>query len=563
MAFRTPDPTDDYPISGTARREAVLRIGFFILLAVAITTGYALTQFRGLREPVAMETAEIARHLAAKEGFVTRCIRPFDLWYLQTHGITRNAPDAAVPALWTAPGLPVLQAALFRWVRPHYAPRHTGGFLNDAETRVIVPLGVVLTLLTTLVVWLLGRVLFGQRPALLAAGAYLTTDLTLSSSISGLPTPATALMATLALLLAVLAGRRSAITEGGWRVAGLTGMSALCAAAAVLTDYAMLVVAMAAAALLVVELQRRRWRMFSLFLLVLALALTPWILHNRALGIGPLGALPYAALRETPLFPADALERSTAPVFNAYRTAAAIRQGFASRLTLMAGGSRFLQGGVMICFFILALFHRYENSLCHSLKTITLVSLVTLMLLPTGPGTAAGAAWPVLYPIMVLFGMSAFLSFLEKEDYFDVGIKPVLMSLLLALCMLPAGLRAFRGPAGAYPPYHGPIQRFAAGVPQEGKVLLTDIPWATTWYGGGTSVLLPLTPDEVTALPGGWASAGGLYLTGAAAAHEDTLWALMRLGREVPPTLPFTHGISLPAGRNDQLLLTGSEYWTP
>jgi hypothetical protein len=559
MGFGRRDKDEDYPITGAARREAAMRFVFLTLLAVAVAAGYALSQFRGLREPAAMEAAQVARHLAEGRGFVTRCVRPFDLWYLQSRGVAQATPDAPVPVLWTAPGLPALQSVFLRLVRPRYAPRQDGGFLNDAETGVIVPLGIALTLLTTLVVWLSGRVLFGPRTALLAAGAYAVADLTLSTAISGLPTPAAALAATLALLLAVLAARRSSATEGGWGVAALTAASALCAAAAILADHALLVAAVGAAVLLGVELQRRRWLMLPLFLLVLALALLPWVMHNRAAGIGALGALPYTALRETPLFPADSLERSTAPVFNVYRAAAAVRQGFAGRVMALADGGGFARGGVMFCFFLVALFHRYEQSACRTLKAITLLMLATMALLPVVPGTGSVGAWTALYPLVVLFGMSAFTDFLDREETFDTGMKPLLTALLLVLCMLPAGLRMLRGPAAAYPPYHGPIQQFAAGIPEAGQILLTDIPWATAWYGGGTSVLLPVHPDEVAVLPGGWAAVGGLYLTSAVAGRGDSPWTLMRIGGQVPESVPFTHGVNLPVGRRDQLLLTRGE----
>jgi len=557
MVFGGRDSEDEYPMAGAESRSAALRFVFFAFLAVFVVAGYSLTQFRGLREPVAMETAQIARNLAEGRGFVTYCVRPFDLRYLQGRSAAADTPDAPVPALWTAPGLPTLQSVFFRLARPRYAPRHPGGFLNDAETGIIVPLGIVLTLLTTLAVWLLGRVLFSGRTALLAAGAYAVADLSLASAISGLPAPAASLAATLTLLLAVLAARRSAAQEGGWGVAGLVVLSALCAAAAVLTDYAMLIVALAAAVLLGAELQRRRWLMLPLYLLVLSLPLLPWILRNAESGIGVFGALPYAALRETPLFPGDTLERSVQPVYNVYRVAAAVRHGFSARLLSLVGGAGFPRGGVVFCFFILAVFHRYDRSICRSLKVVTLAALLVLGLLPVAPGMAPGSGWIALYPLMVLFGMSAFADFLDREDYFDPGIRPLLAALLLAFCALPAGLRMLRGPDYAYPPYHAPVQQFAASVPEEGKSLLTDIPWATAWYGRQASVLLPVHPADVEFLPGGWASVGGVYLTAPDSPGDGASpWTLMLLGRQTPESVPFTHGISLPSGRRDQLLLT-------
>jgi len=554
---------DDDPYAATGSRIApMMRFGFYALLFAALAAGYALLQFRGLHEPVAMESAQIARHLAEGHGYVTDCARPFDLWYLQARD-RLPAADAPIPVLWTAPGLPVLQAGLLRLVRPAYAVDKAGrGMLIPAETRVLVPLGVGLLLLTVLAVWLLGRVLFGDRVALPAAAAYAVSDLALSGSLSGLPLTLSAPALMLALWLAILAVRRSATVEQGWGVAGLTVLAGLCTAVAVLADYAMLVAALAVAGLLGLELQRRRWLLLPLFVLVVLLALAPWLLRNLAAGTGVLGAFPYAALRETALFPADTLERSVSPVFNAYRSSAAIRQGFATRLVSLFSGTGFARGGVMFCFFVLALFQRGEQSLARSLKGLAVAALVLLALLPSVPGAAAGAGWVALYPLMVVFGMAAFVQALDHEEYFDATVRPLLLGLLLVLCLLPAGLRMFQGGATAYPPYYAPIQHFIGGVPGEREMLLTDIPWATAWYGGCKSVLLPNKPDDAAALAGaGWEQVGGLYLTGTQGADGDPLWALMRLGRQVPESVPLRSGVGLPVGRADQLLLTREERW--
>jgi len=560
---RRADDQDPYAESGPLMASgSVVRFGFYALLFAALAAGYALSQFRGLREPVAMESARIARHLAEGRGFVTDCARPFDLWYLQARGLL-PAVEAPVPVLWTAPGLPMLQSAGFRLVRPRYAVDAAGvRAIVPAETQVLVPLGIGLMLLTMLAVWLLGRTLFDDRVALPAAAAYAISDLALAGSLSGLPVTLATPAFMLALFFAVLAVRRSAAVEAGWGVAGLTVLAALCAAAAVLSDYALLVGALAVAGLLGVELQRRRWLLLPLFVLVVMLALAPWLMRNLASGTGVLGALPYAALRDTALFPGDALERSTAPVFNAYRSGAAVRQGFAMRLVDLFSGVGFARSGVMFGFFVLALFLRGEQSFVRVLKGLTVAALILLAVLPPVPGAVSGDGWLVLYPLMVLFGMGAFMHVLDNEEFFDAGMRPLLVALLLVLCILPSGLRVFRGGASVYPPYHAPIQHFVGGVPADGEMLLTDIPWATAWYGGCKSVLLPNHPDEVAALAGAdWEKVGGLYLTGTSADGGDPLWTLMRLGLQVPDSVPLRSGVSLPAGRTDQLLLTREDRW--
>jgi hypothetical protein len=551
--------TDEDPYATSGSRMVPMMHGcFYGLLFVALAVMYALFQFRGLREPLAMETAQIARHLATGDGFVTDCVRPFDLWYLEARE-RLPAADAPIPVLWSAPGLPVLQSVLLRWVDPAYAVDVAGGGrIVPAEKQVLIPLGISLFLTTVLLVWLVGHALFDARVAFLSAIAYFVSDIALSGSISGLPVTLSTPVTLLAIWLAVMAIRRSTVVEGGWGVAGLVGLSGVSVALGVLVDYAMVVAIVAIAVLLGVELQRRRWLMLPLFVLVVVLALMPWFARNASTGIGPFGAWPYAALRDTSLFPADSLERSADPVFNVYRSSAAVRQGIANRFIDIVGGVGVARGGIMICLFVLAFFLRSEKSLDRAIKFITLGAVILLVLLPDVPGAVDG--WWAFYPLIVVIGMEAFMRTLEREEFFDASMRPLLMTVLVLLCLLPSALRMVQGNRSVYPPYNASIQHFVGGIPSEETALLTDIPWATAWYGGCKSIQIPTRIDDVTALAGmDWDQVGALYLAGLAT--DDSVWTLIRIGKQVPASVPFKSGVSLPIGREDQLLLTRDDRW--
>ena len=91
----------------------ILRRGCFLTAAaITLLICYALSQFRGLDQPQAMEQAQIGRNLARGEGFTTRFIRPLSIWQLsqssKKHKLSERHPDLMNP-----PAYPALVAALF------------------------------------------------------------------------------------------------------------------------------------------------------------------------------------------------------------------------------------------------------------------------------------------------------------------------------------------------------------------------------------------------------------------------------------------------------------------
>src|SRR5450830_1301130 len=91
--------------------------GFIWFTAVsAVFAFYAWTQFRGLKEPEAMDYAQVAHNMAGGAGFVTQCIRPADLAYMQT----RHTSPAKFPDIRHAPLYPAVLATGFAVLRPSF-----------------------------------------------------------------------------------------------------------------------------------------------------------------------------------------------------------------------------------------------------------------------------------------------------------------------------------------------------------------------------------------------------------------------------------------------------------
>jgi hypothetical protein len=537
----------------------LLRGLLYAVLCVAILGGYAASQFQGLRDAEAMELSHVARNIAAGEGYTTLCVRPFDMWYLKQS--LDDVSMARIPDLHHPPAYPVLLSGVYKLIRPSYSVSQ-GGRLFDAEYKAIVPLGIVLTALCALVLFLLGRHLFGVRVAGLSVVVFLISNVTLGSAVSGLPVPLLSLVVTLVCTLGVYATQCSA--KEGRRGAQLlyVGSCAVLSAVAILTDYTMIAVAVAIVVLLAVQLQRLRWVSILFYVLVAGLCVMPWLLHNHNQDIGLLGAKPYTAVSGTTLYANDSLFKAVAPEFNAYRVGRAIRLKMFSFVTKRISARGALGGGIIICFFILSLFHRYEDPVVSALKWFVLggLGLMTLLVPLVGPSYNVVIA---LFPLVALFGASAFTDYVDREEYFDRSIQTLLVWGLVLVTALPVIGQVMSRPDSVFPPYYAPLQRYVCSLIDKDELLYSDIPWATAWYGDRSSVLIPNAISDVDSTLGGWSSVGGVYLTsetGDRPLQGDPSWRQLLQGK-VPDAVPFRHAIELPSGRPNQLFLTDRARW--
>ncbi|MBT3193638.1 MAG: hypothetical protein HN341_13900 [Verrucomicrobia bacterium] len=537
----------------------LLRVVVYGCLAAVLMGGYAAARFYGLRSAESMEIAHVARSLSSGEGFTTRCIRPFDVWYLQQR---MPSPELTrIPDLHHAPGYPLVLSAFYRIVRPDFsAVGGRGGC--DAEYKVGIPVAIGLTLLCGLVVFVTGLHLFGPRVAGLASLLYLVSNCTLKAVVSGLPLPLLSLAVTLACGFALRAIQISATDQHRLKMLLLVLGSAGCSAVAVLTDYTMVAVCAGLVFLLSLQLQRLRWVSIILFLVIVGGLVSPWLLHNHQREIGLLGAKPYSAISNSELFVGDSLERTVSPEFNTYRAARALRNKVVASVATRLSGSEALAGGIVICFFVVALFHRYENPLVAGLKGFVIGGAILLMLLSplVGPSYSVLGA---LFPLAVLLGTSAFVDYVNREEFFEASLPSFLTGVLVVVSALPAVAQVIGARPAVYPPYYAPIQQYVSGLLQDDEILVTDIPWATAWYGDRTSLLLPVDISGVEALAADWTSVGAVYLTTETAnrpAMTESAWRPL-LSQKVPESVPLRHAIQLPAGSGEQLFLSDRQRW--
>jgi hypothetical protein len=119
-----------------------------------------------------------------------------------------------------------------------------------------------------------------------------------------------------------------------------------------------------------------------------------------------------------------------------------------------------------------------------------------------------------------------------------------------------------------YPPYFPPFIVNVSNMLQPTEVLMTDMPWATAWYGNRSSILLTRDMDGFFAINDFQQRISAIYFT---TLTRDKAWIrelktgdyktwLPILEGRIPREFPMMHGF--PMNNLDQLFLTDRPRWT-
>jgi len=284
-------------VSRFVRSEGRIRtvLGYVALLALPplLAVIFLASKFSGWRTAEAFDRAQLARHLAAGDGFVTGVVRPLSL--------TFNADISRHPDLYNAPLHPLVLSFFYRVVHP--------------SERVSAVAGLLIWILSVWLVYGLARVWSARGPvAGIAAFAYGTNAAIVMSAAQGLPYVLASMIVLVAVWLAlghVRGGEpETAVEVPLWRVF-LCGVAC---ALAFLTHYLLLVVAIVLGGYLGVT-QRRGGRKLGMFALGFIAVLLPWMIRNAIIVHRPLFSLYwYEALTSTASYPGESVWRMlTAP----------------------------------------------------------------------------------------------------------------------------------------------------------------------------------------------------------------------------------------------------------
>ena len=557
----------------------VIQAVLFGLFALAMATLYTFTNFQGLRDPRAFEEAQLGRRYAMVGQLETQCVRPLAVGVLaardeQKWGMVQGHPDLWHPPLW-----PLTLAAVYRLTGVAEVGAPTAAYVNAADY-LPVAISHFFACLAALWVWLIARKLFDLRVAALSAGAYLLSDLIWRQSLAANDWSLALFFALGAVYAALWAGEvpEGVEPEGGgegpfWRWLVPLVVSALLTAAALLSRYMAGAFGLAIFLYLGTSRRRRAWALAGLYAGLVAVLVAPWLWRNIALVGRPFGLACYGLLTETYLFPGDALFRSLSPELPDWGSGiyAVQLKMMANLREFSAAGLGFGGAGVLLALFGAMYLHRFVRLSSRRLRWCLLPAGLVMVLLAAALGLESLQALKLFWPLAIPYAWAFLLVLLDRLQFEIRFFGAAVMTLVMFLAGLPLLLNVLPPRTGLpYPPYFHRYIGLTASMLKADECMVTDIPWATAWYGGKTSLLLPRHVDDFYRIHKQHHPIALAYFTTETrdkpwvrglsdpTASEYSWYQIFAAGK-VPADFPLSYGRYL--GGSDQFLLTDKPRW--
>ena len=520
------------------------RIGMFGLLVAGVILVYTGTQFYGLREPEAMNTGQLARNLALGRGYVTRLIRPLDVYYLGSiDKPTLSMQRMTVPELWTPPGYPAVLSLPLRVVGGRLD--HTNLSVLRAD-RVMMLSGWFFFLTGLVMTYVLARELFDRRVAALSAFLYLFCDSLLEHAVLGLSTGFVATLLLVAVYALLKAERwQRAEWSSSW-VNGALAVGTFALAWGALTQYA--VVMLMAPWLVYVGMVFRpaRWQRLGVCVAVFALVLGPWMVRNRVVARSWLGLAPYGLSEEVGRGRYRVREGQVQRVYgleSPWRLRTLARKTLENARQFYEATIKRIGANYMIAFFIVSLLHRWRDEEAIRLRRWVLWGLVGCAMWLSLAGAPRQNFFTVFMPLVTVFGAAFFLVLFERLQFRTRLLRGGMMGLFVAVNMVSVVLAVLPPRNTApYPPYNAGVGAELGRMFREDELLASDIPWAVAWYADRSALWVPLREKDFIEINDRVRVVSGMYLTQETLQRESVLeeWLgqevfLLRLFQPPPP----------------------------
>lgn len=489
-------PKPEKPINLRARAPKVLAFTKqpavrWLAVAAALATLvflYLFVQFRGLSSPTAMDQAQIARAIAAGEGFSTKYLRPFAIRQLEQAG--KPIPTENFPDFFQSPLNPLLNALPLKLVQSAWklGPLDVV-YIGD---RVIAATSILFFLISVAIWFLIARRLFDQKLAVTACAIILLTDLFWEFSLSGLPQ-----MLMLLIFSGVCWMTLRALEKSQTR-------SVLMSAAATGLLLGLMILAHGAAAWIFLG-----WLVFAgiairpralTILAALAGALivvAPWLWRNHTVSGNPLGIAGYELL--APVLESESgylRSLKQAPTLETMRPVARFQAALRTHTGQILS---FLGMNLVALMFFASLLHKFPPGPSARFRWA-----VVLMWLGAWLGMAlCGVDGPIhsnqlhvlFLPVFIFYGLAFLLELWNRLELPSPALRRAFPLMLIFLCALPLISRAVSKPVAAiqWPPYVPPFIAILGEWYGEKEIIASDMPWAVAWYANRHSLLLPQT----------------------------------------------------------------------
>ena len=495
----------------------LFHFGLFVALALGVVIFYTGTQFYGLRDAEAMNLGQLGRNLASGRGYVTRSVRPADVYYLNALGRpTLGGERIAVPELWTPPAYPLVLSLAFRAAGQAGRGAADRPMLNGDRLMMIagwVFFGVGLGL-----TYWLSHELFDRRVAVLAAFLYLFCNPLLDHAMAGLPTGFLSVLLLVVVTALFKARQWQGLGQPRWWVFGGLAVSAVALGLGILTEYVF--AALVVPWLIYVGLTFRRQLVGSLAIGVtmLLLVLTPWMVANYRASRALFGLAPRALMEETGRgtdheIRVGQLQRSyAAPPAVGLRVIG--RKALINLREMYENTIKDIGGNYSIVFFLVSLLHRFRREEVLRLQRLLFVGVIGCVLWLSIAGAAKRNPLTFFTPVMIIYAAAFFFVMFERLQFRTRASRAGMVALFAGVNMVPFGL-AILPPRDTfpYPPYNAAVAGQLAEIFRPGELLASDIPWAVAWYADRTALWAPLEQRDYMQLHDEVRNIEGIYVT--------------------------------------------------
>jgi hypothetical protein len=483
----------------------VIRLVLAVLALLALAAVYDLREYKNFSTAEAMDSAQVARNIAGGKGFTTLFVRPLSIHLVEQRQIeiAQRTNDFALlksghPDLANPPVYPTLLAGLMK-VLPFEWEIKAGTPFSRYQPEVLIALfNQALFMVAIVLVFRLAGRLFDATVAWISALILAGTDLFWQFSVSGLST---------LLLVVVFLGLFWCLVEmeqatregqrgGRWWVmmAGLTGIIVGLGA---LTRYSFGWLILPVLGFFALFFGQRRALLCLAALVAFAAVVTPWLARNYNVSGTLFGTAGYAIVQNASA--GDRLERSLLPAIGDSVVHDCLQKLLLNTSGMLHDELPKLGGSVTTVFFLVGLMVPFVNVGLSRMRIFLIGSLAVLLVVQALGRTHLSADSPEINsenllvlpaPLIFIFGVGLYsllldrleLPFAQLRHLVTVGLVCAASAPLIILLLPP---REF---PMVYPPYWPPwIQQFSRWMTEQ-ELVMSDMPWATAWYGRRQSV---------------------------------------------------------------------------
>lgn len=493
---------------------ARVRLALLLALIAGVATLFLVTNFKGLSHEKGMEQAQIARQLAKGEGFTTKCLRPAALAQFEQNHLA--IPAGALPDTFHAPLNPLVNAP-FLWLTRSTWPMTRNDIVYPSD-RIISCVAVFFFLLGVLVNYFLIRRLFDDQIALFSTGFVLLSLKYWNFAVSGLPQMLMFFLFGLsayALLRAVDTHQRG---HAPWRWLALTGLGfGVLALAHALTIW----VFCGAIVFSLIYFPKRALHI-SLMIGAFMLVYAPWMVRNFEVCGSPFGVAPYCGLFQLRGTESEIMRSMPLTIGNLsplnFRTKVQNQT-----LAQFSDICQYLGSVLLAPVFFVALLHVFKVRLTSvfrwALLLMWLFGVLGMSAFGLGDRNLQSNDLHVLFvPLLAAYGMAFVLVLWTR---LEIHVRLLRIAFLVFLFFLSGApllnqLIAKDNSRVLWPPYVPPYIAVLGEWTEPREIIMSDMPWAVSWYADRKSLWLPRTINDYVALNDYNQLSGaiiGLYLT--------------------------------------------------